>query len=155
MPGSRPAPAGDDARGRRPHKRMSLDIQQREREGITVLDLSGRITVGEEAGALRDRLNEAVAAGVRNIILNLGEVEYIDSTGLGALVVCFTTLRKLGGKLKLENLNRRNIELLVFTKLTTVFEIFNDEQEAVNSFFPDRQIKHFDILSFIREQSEI
>lgn len=133
---------------------MSLDIQQREREGIAILDLNGRITVGEEAGKMRESLQELAAAGGRNIILDLREVDYIDSTGLGALVVCFTTLRKLGGKLKLDNLNRRNIELLLFTKLTTVFEIFNDEQEAVNSFFPDRQIKHFDILSFVREQTE-
>jgi anti-sigma B factor antagonist len=134
---------------------MSLDIQQREREGIAILDLNGRITVGEEAGKMRESLQELAAAGGRNIILDLREVDYIDSTGLGALVVCFTTLRKLGGKLKLDNLNRRNIELLLFTKLTTVFEIFNDEQEAVNSFFPDRQIKHFDILSFVREQTEM
>jgi anti-sigma B factor antagonist len=134
---------------------MSLDIQQREREGIAILDLNGRITVGEEAGKMRESLQELAAEGGRNIILDLREVDYIDSTGLGALVVCFTTLRKLGGKLKLDNLNRRNIELLLFTKLTTVFEIFNDEQEAVNSFFPDRQIKHFDILSFVREQTEV
>ncbi len=133
---------------------MSLDIQRREREGIAVLDLNGRITVGEEAGKLRDTLQELALSGVRNIILNLQQTDYIDSTGLGALVVCFTTLRKLGGRMKLENLNRRNVELLVFTKLTTVFEIFNDEQDAVNSFFPDRQIKHFDILSFVREQLE-
>ncbi len=132
---------------------MSLEIEEREREGIKILDLRGRITVGEEAGLLRDRLRDVAAAGVRNIVLNLRDVDYIDSTGLGALVICFTSLRKQGGKLKLENLNRRNVELLVFTKLTTVFEIFNDEQDAVNSFFPDRQIKHFDILSFVRDQT--
>jgi anti-sigma B factor antagonist len=132
---------------------MSLDIQRREREGITILDLSGRITVGPESQALRDALHALAPEGVRNVILNLAEVEYIDSTGLGALVMCFTSLRNLDGKLKLENLNRRNIELLVFTKLTTVFEIFNDELDAVNSFFPGRQIKHFDILNFVREQT--
>jgi anti-sigma B factor antagonist len=133
---------------------MALEIQQREREGITILDLKGRITVGSEAGAVRDKMRELAGAGVRDVILNLEGVDYIDSTGLGALVVCFTSLRKLGGKLKLENLNRRNIELLLFTKLTTVFELFNDEQDAVNSFFPDRAIKHFDILSFVKEQEE-
>jgi anti-sigma B factor antagonist len=131
---------------------MPLDLVQREREGITLLDLDGRLTVGEEASRLRDTLRELAAAGVRNVILNLRGVDYIDSTGLGALVVCFTSMRKQGGKLKLENLNRRNIELLLFTKLTTVFELFNDEQDAVNSFFPDRAIKHFDILSFVKEQ---
>jgi len=132
---------------------MSLDIQRREREGIVILDLGGRITVGDEAHALREALRSLAAEGVRNLILDLEAVEYIDSTGLGALVMCFTSLRNLNGKLKLENLNRRNIELLVFTKLTTVFEIFNDELDAVNSFFPGRQIKHFDILNFVREQT--
>ncbi|MCL4401336.1 MAG: STAS domain-containing protein, partial [Acidobacteria bacterium] len=77
-----------------------------------------------------------------------------DSTGLGALVICYTSLRKAGGKLKLVNLTRRNVELLIFTKLTTVFEIFNDEQTAVNSFFPGREIKRFDILKFVKEQAE-
>ena len=132
---------------------MSLEILQREREEVLILDLNGRITVGDEAAALRDTLREFSAAGRRNFILNLQEVGYIDSTGLGAMVVCFTSVRRVDGKLKLENLNRRNVELLVLTKLTTVFEIFNDEQDAVNSFFPDREIKRFDILSFVREQS--
>jgi anti-sigma B factor antagonist len=131
---------------------MPLDLVQREREGITLLDLDGRLTMGDEATRLRDTLRGLATAGVRTVILNLRGVDYIDSTGLGALVVCFTSMRKQGGKLKLENLNRRNIELLLFTKLTTVFEVFNDEQDAVNSFFPDRAIKHFDILSFVKEQ---
>jgi anti-sigma B factor antagonist len=85
---------------------MGLQIRQREREGIAILDLDGRITVGEEATALRDRLREITAAGVRGALLNLQNVDYIDSTGLGAMVVCFTTLRKAGGTLKLLNLNR-------------------------------------------------
>ncbi|HEX8985026.1 MAG TPA: STAS domain-containing protein [Bryobacteraceae bacterium] len=133
---------------------MALQIQNREREGIAILDLNGRLTMGEEASALRDALRALAASGVKNVLLNLKELSYIDSTGLGALVVCFTTLRKQGGKLKLEHVNRRNIELLLFTKLTTIFELFNDETDAVNSFFPDRAIKHFDILSFIQGQSE-
>ncbi len=131
---------------------MPLEIRQREHEGIAILDLEGRITVGPEAGKLRETLQQLAGSGIRDLILNLVGVDYIDSTGLGALVVCYTTLRKAGGRLKLENMTRRNIELLVYTKLTTVFEIFNDEQDAVNSFFPDRQIKHFDILSFVRGQ---
>jgi anti-sigma B factor antagonist len=130
---------------------MSLEIKQREREGIVVLDLKGRITVGDEAGALR--LAFSTLAGADKVILNLQHVEYIDSTGLGALVLGFTSLRKRAGRLVLENLSRRNIELLLFTKLTTVFELFNDEQDAVNSFFPDREIQHFDILSFVKDQS--
>ncbi|HEY1205626.1 MAG: STAS domain-containing protein [Bryobacteraceae bacterium] len=128
---------------------MALEIKQREREGVAILDLKGRITVGEEAGVLRDAFGNLAG----NVILNLHDVDFIDSTGLGALVVGFTSLRKRDGRLKLENLSRRNVELLVFTKLHTVFEIFNDEQDAVNSFFPDREIQHFDILDFVKEQT--
>jgi anti-sigma B factor antagonist len=129
---------------------MALEIQSGEREGIAILDLKGRITVGPEATALRERVSELSAAGKRNVILNLAGVDYIDSTGLGALVICATSLRKAGGALKLLNLNRRNIELLVMTKLATVFEIFADEQDAINSFYPDRKIKTFDILDFVQ-----
>jgi len=103
---------------------------------------------------LRERLNEEVAQGGIKVILNLKDVDYIDSTGLGTMVICFTTLQKAGGSLKLVNLNRRNIELLLLTKLSTVFQIFGEEQEAVNSFFPEREIKHFDILSFVQKQKE-
>ena len=133
---------------------MSLDIQQREHEGIAILDLKGRITMGEEAGALRAKVALLTSAGSINIIVNLAHVDYIDSTGLGAMVMCSTTVRKAGGNLKLENLNRRNIELLVMTKLATVFDLFTDEQDAVNSFYPDREIKKFDILNFVEEMKK-
>jgi anti-sigma B factor antagonist len=131
---------------------MSLEIQQREKEGIVILDIRGPLTVGEAASALRERLRQVMAGGQQNVILNLKGVDYIDSTGLGAMVICFTSLRKAGGKLVLLNLNRRHIELLILTKLSTVFEIFDDEQDAVNGFFPNREIKRFDILSFIEQQ---
>jgi anti-sigma B factor antagonist len=133
---------------------MALDIEQREREGIVILKLEGRITVGTEAGLLRDRITALSAAGSRNIVLDMAGVNYIDSTGLGALVMCATTLRKNQGNLKLLNLNRRAIELLVMTKLATVFEIFTDEQDAVNSYFPDRKIKTFDILNFVEQMKK-
>lgn len=133
---------------------MGLDIRQREKEGIIILDVRGPLTVGEGASALRDRMRQLSAEGRQQAILNLQDVDYIDSTGLGAMVVCFTSLRKAGGKLVLLNLNRRHIELLVLTKLSTVFEIFDDEQQAVNSFFPHREIKRFDILSFVQQQEE-
>ena len=131
---------------------MSIEIQEREREGVHILDVTGRLTVGPEVSSLREKLLAMSSAGHTKVVLNLEEVEYIDSTGLGGLVICFTTLRKAGGALKLLNLSRRNIELLVLTKLTTVFEIFSDEQDAVNSFFPGREIKRFDILSFVQGQ---
>jgi len=130
---------------------MSLEIARREREGIVILDVGGRLVAGEAASALRDRIRDLAAAGVTQAILNLQGVDYIDSTGLGTLVICFTRLRKAGGALKLVNLTRRNLELVVLTKLETVFEVFNDEQEAVNSFFPDRKVTKFDILAFVQQ----
>jgi anti-sigma B factor antagonist len=130
---------------------MALDIGQHEREGVTILDLKGRITVGPEAGTLRIKISDLIGQGVRNVVLNLQGVDYIDSTGLGAVVLTATSMRKNGGAIKLLNLNRRNVELLVMTKLATVFEIFTDEQDAVNSFFPDRKIKTFDILDFVQQ----
>jgi anti-sigma B factor antagonist len=133
---------------------MSLDIQQREREGVTILDLKGRITVGPEATAMREKVAELIAAGVKNLVMNLAHVDYIDSTGLGALVMVSTSLRKAGGSVKLLSLNRRNIELLVMTKLATVFEIFTDEMDAVNSFYPDRKIQAFDILNFVQQMKK-
>ena len=135
---------------------MALEVHQREREGITIIELKGRLTAGTEAGALRDRASALLAAGTRdvNVVLDLKDVDYIDSTGLGTLVICATSLRRNGGNIKLLNLNRRNVELMVMTKLATVFEFFTDEQDAVNSFFPDRKLKTFDILDFVQQMKK-
>lgn len=133
---------------------MALDIQQREREGVTLLDMKGRITAGPEASALREKVAALNTAGTRKLVFNLGGVDYIDSTGLGALVMSVTSLRKNGGNVKLLHLTRRHIELLVMTKLATIFEIFNDEQDAVNSYYPDRKIKTFDILDFVQQMKK-
>jgi anti-sigma B factor antagonist len=130
---------------------MSLEIQQHEREGVAVLEMKGRITLGKEATALREKVAELTTANVRNLVFNLEGVDYIDSTGLGALVMCVTTMRKAGGNVKLVNLNKRNIELLVMTRLATCFEIFVDEGDAVGSYYPDRKIKTFDILDFVNK----
>jgi anti-sigma B factor antagonist len=130
-----------------------IEIESREREGVKILDLNGKLTVGG-ASDLREKVNEQVAAGHLRQILNLKEVDYIDSTGLGAMVICYMSLQKAGGALKLVHLNRRNLELVLLTKLSTVFQIFNEEQEAINSFFPDREIKHFDILAFVQQNKE-
>jgi anti-sigma B factor antagonist len=131
----------------------NLEISSREREGVKILDLSGKLTVGG-ASDLREKVSAETAAGSLQQLLNLKEVEYIDSTGLGTMVICYMAVQKAGGALKLVNLNRRNLELVLLTKLSTVFQIFNEEQEAINSFFPDREIKHFDILSFVQQQKE-
>lgn len=130
---------------------MSFEISQTEREGIVILALKGRLTVGE-ASVVREKVTQLAAAGRINVIFDLAQVDYIDSTGLGSMVICFTTLKKAGGTLKLLNLNKRNIELLVLTKLHIVFEVFSEEQDAVNSFFPGRSVNRFDILSFVQEQ---
>jgi anti-sigma B factor antagonist len=133
---------------------MNLEIANREREGVILLDLKGRITAGEEVGAFRDAFEKISVQENARLILNLLHVDYIDSTGLGAMVMCSTLLKRSGGLSKLLHLNRRNLELLVLTKIDTIFEVFDDEVDAVNSFFPGREIKRFDILSFVRHMQE-
>ena len=130
---------------------MALELHERTEEGVVILALRGRLTVGESA-KVREKIDALVKAGQTKVVMDLSDVEYIDSTGLGHLVIYYTSLKKQGGALKLVNLNKRNVELLLLTKLHTIFEVFTDVQDAVNSFFPDRQIKRFDILSFVQEQ---
>ena len=133
---------------------MSLEIAQREREGVALLDLRGRITMGEEVTAFREAFEKISADAGARLILNMKEVDYVDSTGLGAMVMCSTRLKKANGAAKLVHVNRRNIELIVMTKIDTIFEVFDDETDAINSFFPGREIKRFDILSFVRQMRE-
>jgi anti-anti-sigma factor len=133
---------------------MSLEIEPREREGIHILELNGRITMGDEVTAFRQKLKDLAQIADAKVILNMQRIDYVDSTGLGAIVVGSSAVRATGGTIKLVNLNRRNVELLVATKLATLFEIFNDEQDAVNSFFPGREIKGFDILEFVKMQKQ-
>ncbi|HEY4085859.1 MAG TPA: STAS domain-containing protein [Bryobacteraceae bacterium] len=130
---------------------MHLHIQQRDREGITLLDMKGRLVAGDEAGAFRDLIDGLAKGGPAKIILNMREVDFIDSLGLGTMVMCYSRLKKTGGVAKLSLLNRRNLELLLLTKIDTIFEVFDDETEAVNSFFPDRAIRRFDILDFVQQ----
>jgi anti-sigma B factor antagonist len=133
---------------------MSLEIEPRDREGITILELKGRITMGDEVTSFRQQVRALAQTPDSKVILNMQQVDYIDSTGLGAIVMGSSAVRGAGGTIKLVNLNRRNVELLVATKLATIFEIFNDEQDAVNSFFPGREIKGFDILEFVKTQKQ-
>ena len=113
---------------------MSIKLNTRQVGDVTVLDLAGRITLGEGSSTLRDSLKELVAKGEKKILLNLGEVTYIDSSGIGELVSGFTTVTNQQGNLKLLGLNKRVKDLLQVTKLYTVFEVFEDEAEAVRSF---------------------
>jgi anti-sigma B factor antagonist len=119
---------------------MALDIGEHQVEGVTVLTLKGRITVGEVT-PVREKITQLVAAGRNQIVLDLQHVDYIDSTGLGNLVISYTQVKKAGGALKLLHLNKRNVELLALTRLHTIFEVFAEETDAVNSFFPGREIK--------------
>jgi len=133
---------------------MSLDIAHREREGVILLDLKGRITIGDEASAFREAIEKVALQPGPRLLLNMMEVDYVDSTGLGAMVMCSTRIKNSSGITKLVNVNRRNIELMVMTKIDAIFEVFTDETDAVNSFFPGRETKRFDILSFVRQLRE-
>src|SRR6201997_1508764 len=106
----------------------------RQVNGITIVDLSGRITLGEGSVLLRDMVRDLVTKGQRKILLNLGDVTYIDSSGIGELVSAFTTVRNQGGDLKLLNLTKKVHDLLQITKLYTVFDVRDDETMAVASF---------------------
>jgi anti-sigma B factor antagonist len=101
---------------------------------VTVVDVSGRITLGEGSSELRDAMRDLVAKGNKKILLNLGDVSYIDSSGIGELVSGFTSVSNQGGQLKLLNLTKRVKDLLQITKLYTVFEVHDDEAAAIRSF---------------------
>ena len=113
---------------------MTLTISAHEANTISVLDLKGRITLGEGSMQIRDAIRDLVSKGQRSILLNLGDVNYIDSSGLGELVAAYTTARNVGAELKLLNLSRKVHDLLQLTKLYTVFEAYDDESVAISSF---------------------
>lgn len=113
---------------------MSLSTSMREVDGVVIVDLSGRITLGEASGKLRDVVRDLLGKGNKKILLNLGDVTYIDSSGLGELVSSYTTAANQGAKVKLLNVQKKVDDLLQITKLYTVFDSFDDEAKAVSSF---------------------
>ena len=113
---------------------MTMKSNTRQVDGVTIMDLSGRITLGEGSVVLRDEVRKLLASGHKNILLNMAEVTYIDSSGIGELVSAYTTVRNQGGELKLLNLTKKVHDLLQITKLYTVFDIKDDEARAVGSF---------------------
>ena len=115
---------------------MKMTASTRLVGGVTIVDLSGRIVLGEGSAGLRDLLRKLVSEGIKKILLNLRNVDYIDSSGLGELVSAFTSMRSQGGELKLLNLTKRVRALLQITKLLTVFDITDDEATSVKSFSP-------------------
>ncbi len=113
---------------------MSMKISTRQVDGVTILDCSGRITLGEGSIVLRDAIREILSKGNKKILVNLGDVNYIDSSGIGELVSAFTTVKNQGGELKLLNLTKKVHDLLQITKLYTVFDVKDDEAAAIASF---------------------
>jgi len=111
-----------------------MKASNRQVDGVTIVDLSGRITLGEGSVVLRDTIRDLVSKGNKKILLNLGDVTYIDSSGIGELVSAFTTVRNQNGELKLLKLTKKVHDLLQITKLYTVFDIKDDEAAAVQSF---------------------
>ena len=113
---------------------MALTIASREVDGVAVLDLNGRITLGEGSVQLRDAIREMISKGQTRILLNLADVNYIDSSGLGELVSAYTTAKNQGATLKLLKLTKKVHDLLQLTKLYTVFDVSDDEASAIASF---------------------
>jgi len=113
---------------------VSIDFSTRQSDGITIVDLKGRITLGEGSVTLRDMVHDLLSKGQKRILLNLGDVNYIDSSGIGELVSAFTAAKKQDGEVKLLNLSKRVHDLLQVTKLYTVFDVKDDEGLAVESF---------------------
>ena len=111
-----------------------LTIQRRESGAVTILGVSGKITIGEGSVQLRDAVRQALEAGKKNLLLDLANVTYIDSSGIGELVSAYTMTSNQGGRLKLLNLPPKVQDILMITQLITVFETYDNEQEAVASF---------------------
>jgi anti-sigma B factor antagonist len=113
---------------------VSIDFSTRQSDDITIVDLKGRITLGEGSATVRDTVHDLLSKGQKRILLNLRDVNYIDSSGIGELVSAFTAAKKQGGELKLLNLTKKIHDLLQITKLYTVFDVKEDETLAVESF---------------------
>ena len=117
-----------------------MQIQERTNGGVIVLDLKGKVTLGEGDELLKSKINNLIEQGHKNIVLNFAAVSYIDSAGLGELVRTYTTVSRQGGSLKLLGLTKRITDLLSITKLLTVFETFDSENDAVRSFSASAQV---------------
>jgi len=113
---------------------VSMKSSTRQVDGVTIVDLSGRITLGEGSVVLRDTVKDLLGKGQKKILLNLGDVSYIDSSGIGELVSAFTSVRNQGGELKLLHLTKKVHDLLQITKLYTVFDVKDDEAGAITAF---------------------
>jgi len=132
---------------------MTLAIYKREREGILILALHGQLTLGDEDLAFRTTMESCINAGNLRIILDCRQLASIEAAGVDTLVSCQAELHQAGGKIVLTEVERTRMELPIMAKLEVEFDVFPDEQEAVNSFFPERALHRYDILQYIREQT--
>ena len=130
---------------------MHLKIHQREKEGITILDLDGRIVLGPEDSSLREQILSHLSQSVHDIILNMKKVSEIDTAGIGTLVFGTQKFRAAGGKLVLADLGPHHTTTADLLQLDTTLEMYPEEQDAVNSFFPERAVPHYDILEVVEE----
>lgn len=129
---------------------MSLEITQGRQEGIAIFDLKGRLVIGEEELQFRGALDRLVRAGENRLVLNLDDVDEIDTASVTALLFALATLRKARGGLAIVNVKPPHIATLVESRLAAVFDIFKEDQDAIDSFFPDREFHYYDILEFMR-----
>lgn len=129
---------------------MAFEIKDRTVDGVLIVEFHGRLVAGDAVEAFRARMDRLLESGVRHAVLDLRETDYIDSTALGCLVMTHTRFEKAGGKVTLYGLSSRQLELLIITKLTTVFQLFEDEIDAVNACIPGRETRKFDLLEFIQ-----
>lgn len=128
----------------------NLNIIERQNQNVTILDLAGNLRIGDDVTKIRTALRGIIGSGKKNVLLNMAGIIYIDSSGLGELVAGYVGLQRNGGELKLFNLTERVSELMVITKLLTVFAVFNSEAEAVRSFqesFKNNGIKQSDFVT--------
>lgn len=132
---------------------MPIEIAAREQEGIEILDLKGRLTFGEEDLQLREELERLVREKKIKVVMNLDDLHQIDTTGFGTLLFAQESLRGAGGGLALARLKPAHIEVLMKAKLEVVFDIFEDDQDAVNSFIPGRPAARYDVLEFVRSNA--
>jgi anti-sigma B factor antagonist len=128
---------------------MALSVTRREQDGISILQLSGRLTFGPEDITLNDEIRHALAARRYRLVVDLGNVEKIDSAGLGTLLYARAELRRAGGGLALANLKAAHLKSLLVAKLETVFDVYSSQLDAVNSFFPERKVPHYDLLELV------
>ena len=133
---------------------MHLEINRRDDEGVVVLTFKGRLILGADDSLARQNILQLIQEGKTKLVLNLKEVSDIDTSGLGTLVYCATEARERGGRLVIVNLSKSHAKLSDTFRLNTTFEIYEDEVDAVNSFFPDRKIPRYDILTFVEEQTQ-